>query len=209
MIPPERFIREHLRLGLVAGVTGVELYQAHSGSRLSRLGSDAAPYWAYAWGGGVVLAQYLQDRPELVVGRRVLDLGAGSGLVGIVAAKLGSTVTAAEIDPFGKAAIRINAAANGVGVALADVDVDGAPPEGFDLILAGDVFYLPEVAAHMLPFLQRCQASGVEVLIGDPQRRDLPVEVLEPVFRATVSDMGGVEREAGVYRLRDPHLTSP
>ena len=209
MIQPERFIREHLRLAPVTGVPGVELYQAHSGSRLSRLGSEAAPYWAYAWGGGVVLAQYLQAHPELVVGRRVLDLGAGSGLVGIVAAQLGATVSAAEVDPFGQAAIRINAVASGVAVALLSVDIDGAPPDGFELILGGDVFYLREVAVRMLSFLQRCQAAGVDVLIGDPQRRDLPVAALEPVFQTTVTDMGGVEREAGVYRLRDPHPASP
>ncbi|MFD2648296.1 class I SAM-dependent methyltransferase [Devosia albogilva] len=209
MIQPNLFIREHLRLGPVPGVAGVEVYQAHSGSRLSRLGSDAAPYWAYAWGGGVVLAQYLQAHPELVAGRRVLDLGAGSGLVGIVAAQLGPDVAAAEIDPFGRAAVELNAAANGVCVALVDVDIAGEPPAGFELILAGDVFYDPEVAAGVLPFLQRCREAGTEVLIGDPQRRDLPVGVLEPVFRGVVTDMGGVEREAGVYRLKNPHPASP
>ncbi len=209
MIEPERFIREHLRLAPVAGVAEVQLYQAHAGSRLSRLGRDEPPYWAYPWGGGVVLAQYLHHHPELVAGRRVLDLGAGSGLVGIVAARLGARVSAAEIDPFAVAAIGLNAAANGVAVPLVDVDIDGLPPTGFDLILGGDVFYLPEVAARMLPFLQRCQAAGVEALIGDPQRRDLPVAALEPVFQTTVTDMGGVKREAGVYRLRSPHPASP
>ncbi len=73
------------------------------------------PYWAYAWAGGAVLARYILDQPQTVAGRRVLDLGAGSGLVGIAAAKAGaSTVIAAEIDRNGVAAIGLNAAANGV-----------------------------------------------------------------------------------------------
>ncbi len=33
------------------------------------------PYWAYAWAGGTVLARYVLDHPQIVAGRRVLDLG--------------------------------------------------------------------------------------------------------------------------------------
>ena len=39
------------------------------------------PYWAFAWGGGLAIARYLQDHPEAVAGRRVFDLASGSGLV--------------------------------------------------------------------------------------------------------------------------------
>jgi len=197
-----RFIREHLKPGPVPGVPGIALFQAHPGSRLSRLGRADPPYWAYAWGGGVVLARYIETHPGLVAGRRVLDFGAGSGLVGIVAARHGALVTAAEIDPFGQAAVALNAAENGVTLALADVDVEGPAPAGFEVILAGDVFYLPDIAARVLPFLTRCRQAGIEVLIGDPRRRDLPVAALEQVFAETVTDMGGVQREAGVYRLK-------
>ncbi|WP_292247577.1 methyltransferase, partial [Mesorhizobium sp.] len=70
-------------------------------------------YWAYAWAGGTVLARYILDRPQTVAGRRVLDLGAGSGLVGIAAAKAGArAVIAAEIDRNGIVALGLNAAAN-------------------------------------------------------------------------------------------------
>ncbi|MGI9409098.1 MAG: class I SAM-dependent methyltransferase, partial [Hyphomicrobiaceae bacterium] len=43
------------------------------------------PYWAFAWAGGQALARYLLDNRGLVDGRRVLDLGAGSGLCAIAA----------------------------------------------------------------------------------------------------------------------------
>ena len=45
------------------------------------------PYWAFAWAGGQALARYLIDNPALVAGRRVLDLGSGSGLAAVAAAK--------------------------------------------------------------------------------------------------------------------------
>src|SRR5580704_4962583 len=48
------------------------------------------PYWAVAWAGGLALARHVIDHPELVAGRRVLDFAAGSGIVGIAAAKAGA-----------------------------------------------------------------------------------------------------------------------
>lgn len=205
------FITQNLRLEPVPSLPGIVLYTAHAGSRLSLLAGDddddpPAPYWAYPWAGGLALAQYFTAHPAAVAGKRVLDLGAGSGLVGIVAAKAGATVSAAEIDPNGQAAIGLNAAVNGVSLTLVDVDVTGPAPTGFDLIAAGDVFYNLEVAALMLPFLQRCRAAGIAVLIGDPDRRDLPVAALQRIDSYAVGDVGDArdksERVGSVYGLR-------
>jgi ribosomal protein L11 methyltransferase len=60
----------------------------------------------------------------------LVDLGCGSGVVAIAAAKLGfAPVTALDADPAAVAAASRNAAANGVAVAVehADVLVDGLP----------------------------------------------------------------------------------
>jgi predicted nicotinamide N-methyase len=202
------YIAANLRLEPVPALPEIRLYAAHSGSRLSRLiGPDgAAPYWAYQWAGGLALALHVQAHPELVAGKRVLDLGAGSGLVGIVAAKAGAEVWAAEIDANGRVAIGLNAAANGVTMGMVTVDVTGPAPEGFDLILGGDVFYNAEVAALMLPFLLRCRDAGIVVLVGDPDRRDLPVDHLERVAAYAVGDVGDARESSGrvgvVYRLK-------
>lgn len=203
------FIRNNLRLDPVPGLGGLQLYTAHAGSRLSRLAQDddaPAPYWAYPWAGGLALAHHVRANPEWVEGRSVLDLGSGSGLVAIVAAQAGAKVYAAEIDPYGRAAIRLNAAANGVTVDLIDVDLVGSPPQNVDIIFAGDVFYSAEVAALMLPFLERCAAKGIAVLIGDPNRRDLPVGRLREIASYPVGDVGdaraSVDRVGRIYRLR-------
>ena len=72
------------------------------------------PYWAFAWAGGQALARYIMDHPQIVRGRRVLDVASGSGLVAIAAAKAGAaSVTAGDIDPLAVAAISVNASANG------------------------------------------------------------------------------------------------
>lgn len=205
------FIRTNLRLEAVPSLPGIVLYTAHPGSRLSRLADPddddpPAPYWAYQWAGGLALAHHFMAHPELVAGKRVLDLGAGSGLVGIVAARAGARVGAAEIDPNGRAAITLNAAANAVAIALVEVDISGAAPAGFDVIAAGDVFYNPEVGRLMLPFLLRCRAVGMHVLVGDPDRRDLPMMQLGRIASYAVGDVGDArdksERVGTVYQLR-------
>ncbi len=86
------------------------------------------PYWAFAWAGGQALARHILDHPELVRGGAVLDFGAGSGLVAIAAAKAGARVTAAEIDRFAAAAIALNAALNGVAVAIEAPTSSAASP---------------------------------------------------------------------------------
>jgi predicted nicotinamide N-methyase len=210
-LKPADFIQANLRLEKVPTLPGIALYTAHPGSRLSRLADPndddpPAPYWAFPWAGGLALAQHFAAHPERVAGKQLLDLGAGSGLVGIAAARALAIASAAEIDPNGRAAIALNAAANGVTLPLIEIDIKGAAPKGFDLIAAGDVFYSPAVAKLMLPFLLRCRATGIEVLVGDPGRRDLPVERLERVASYAVGDVGDARDSAGrvgsVYRLK-------
>jgi predicted nicotinamide N-methyase len=45
------------------------------------------------WDGSVVLAKYLERHPALLAGRRVLELGSGTGLAGIAAGVLGARVS--------------------------------------------------------------------------------------------------------------------
>jgi predicted nicotinamide N-methyase len=96
-----------IRLHLATEVTPI--WQATEES-LARFGTPP-PFWAFAWAGGQALARYLLDHPDTVAGREVLDIGSGSGIVAIAAAKAGaSRVVAAEIDHFAAAAIALNAA---------------------------------------------------------------------------------------------------
>lgn len=210
MIDRAAAIARSLRLEPVPTLPDIRLYTAHPGSRLSQFaGNDddpPAPYWAYQWAGGLALAHHFRAHPDLVEGKEILDLGAGSGLVGIVAARLGARAIAAEIDPNGQAAIAINAAANTVTLPLIDVDLTGTPPRNIDLIAAGDVFYNSRIARLMLPYLIRCADSGIAVLIGDPDRRDLPHQSLIRLASYQVGDVGdtrsSTDRTGSVYALK-------
>jgi predicted nicotinamide N-methyase len=130
------------------------------------------PYWAFAWNGGKAVARYVLDNPELVKGKHVLDLASGSGIVAIAAAKAGAaSVTGNDLDQLAVKAIEMNAAANKVKIKVVPRDVMGraAPPrKSYDVVLAGDVFYVQAIARKARPFLERHARAGALVLIGDP-----------------------------------------
>ena len=209
MMDPADFIRTKLPLTTVPGLPGVVLHLAAASSGLRRL-TDTTPYWAYVWAGGAVLSRYLQDHPEPLRGRRVLDLGAGSGLVGICAALARATVFAAEIDPLAHVAIAMNAAANRVSVQVLPGDVLVGDVPQVDLILVGDLFYDAAVVLPVLAFLDRALAQGTEVLIGDPGRAPLPLARLDPVVTYDVPDFGCTgPAPATVFRLRRDARPAP
>lgn len=176
--------------------------------RLAERDDDfGVPYWAHLWGGGLALSRYVIDHPALAAGRRVLDLGAGSGIVGIAAALAGAAhVIAADTDPYAMVAMALNAEANGVRLVPAGDDLTVAPVPDVDLILVGDLFYDEGVAARVTAFLDRCLAVGKEILIGDPSRAYLPTRRLTqlaaypgPDFAKLAAHPGG---ENAVFRFQ-------
>jgi len=163
------------------------------------------PFWAFAWAGGQALARYVLDHPETVAGKRVLDFASGSGLVGLAAAKAGAaSVLCADLDEFALAAIVINAAANGVSVAVTGEDQLGRAG-AWDVILAGDICYEQVLAARVIAWLSAEQARGVNVLIGDPGRAYLPKDRLVALATYQVQTVGALEdneiKRTSVWRL--------
>jgi len=133
------------------------------------------PYWAFAWAGGQALARYVLDNPQLVAGRAVLDLGSGSGLSAIAAAKAGArSVRAADIDRMALAAVALNAAANDIAIETTPDDLLGRPPAAADVLLVGDLFYERALADRVLAYIEAAAARGVPALIGDPKRNYFP-----------------------------------
>lgn len=139
------------------------------------------PFWAFAWAGGQGLARHVLDNPDLVRGRRVLDFATGSGLVAIAVLKAGARdVVANDIDPFCAAAVTLNAAANQVMLPFQGRDLIGTD-EGWDVVLAGDVFYDRTLAEQLSGWFSVLAARGATVLVGDPGRAYLPTDRVEQI----------------------------
>ena len=207
------FVLRHTRLRSVPGAEHLRLHLADEVLPLWRAtqvetGDDDAPlpYWAFAWAGGLALSSYLRDHPERVAGKRVFDIASGSGLCALAALHAGAeTATAADIDPFSWAAIALNAKASGHRVSIVRRDVLEDDPPDADVVLAGDTWYETGFAQQIWPWLRRCRAAGIDVIIGDPGRAYLPadglVELATYAVRTTTELEDRAQKTARVYEL--------
>lgn len=204
-LDPAAFIRDNLPVAPVPSIPEIRLHKAMPSSGLARLAAQdesfGSPYWAHHWAGGLALTRHVLDHPDTVAGRRVLDLGAGGGLVAIAAAKAGAArIVAAETDPYAIAALRLNLALNGASAEIIHADLTGGDPPDIDLILVGDLFYAPDLAARVTAFLDRAAARGIPALVGDPWRAPLPLSRLTELARYDVAEAGAhTTKPSGVF----------
>lgn len=180
------FVRAHTALEPVPMVSDIRLYTATELVPIWRATENwleerglGVPFWCVPWAGGQALARFVLENPEIVRNKRVLDFGAGSGLIAIAAAKAGAAeVRAVDVDPIAIAACALNAEANGVVIDASCVDVVGKDP-GVDVILAGDVWYELGASARFAGWMHGIARKGTRVLTGDPGRHYVPSNARE------------------------------
>ena len=144
-------------------------------------------YWAFCWASGQVLARYILDNPELVRNKRVMDFGAGSGVVAIACAMAGAKqVIACDIDPDALLSCQENAALNNV-----DYELHGDLFEfdqELDLLIAADVLY----DKANLPLLNIFLEKAPEVLVADSRVKNFdfpPYQAIGRIDSFTVPDL--------------------
>ncbi|XP_020178678.1 uncharacterized protein [Aegilops tauschii subsp. strangulata] len=154
---------------------------------------------AVVWDSAVVLAKFLEHAADggllPVRGARAVDLGAGCGLVSVVAALLGARVVATDL-PDRVRLLRKNLEENvpvgggaGGSAAVAELvwgdeyeldpelllwlDQEAEPPE---LVLGSDVVYSEEAVGDLLATLTRLAGPRTTVLLAGELRNDVVVE---------------------------------
>ncbi|MDX2308633.1 MAG: methyltransferase [Hyphomicrobium sp.] len=209
----ERFVRENTRLLAPPLVPEIRLHLAEESLPIwqkteEELGelNVPPPFWAFAWAGGQALARYILDNRALAERQHVLDLGSGSGLAGIAAAKSGArSVLAADVDPFSIASIRLNAAVNAAEIATTSDDLLATDDGTWNLVLIADLFYERALAERVMRFARASAERGAAVLVGDPRRsyfpRDAFVEVAEYKVPVTQELEDAELKRTSVWRL--------
>lgn len=133
-------------------------------------GTTRRPYGIVLWPAAIALAHEVASRP--LAGRRVLELGAGTGLPGIVAASLGARVVQTDRQQLVLHVCKQNAERNGTAAIehrLADWTAwdDDAR---YDVILGSDVLYAAPLHPHLRHIFATNLAPGGTVLLSDPFR---------------------------------------
>ena len=154
-------------------------FGAAAGAREAVAAGTHMPYWGLLWPSGLALAEAALARPDLVRGRRVLELGCGLGVTATAALDAGSRLWAA--DCFGEALLftRHNALRNGL-EAPRTLLLDWRTEAGrsacvaagpFELLLAADVLYEHENVVPLLDLAPKLLSSGGEFWLAEPGRR--------------------------------------
>ena len=173
------FSYEWLECRVALGAQTVAIRSAATFSTEDRArGREALPFGSVLWPAAIVLADHLCKSPELVAKKRVLELGAGLGLVAIVADQLGAKeVVASDGHSDMPEMYAHNAEKNGVTPRYVHYDWSTTPPEAlgtFDVVLASDVLYELNACTLLADAIARTLAPDGVALISDPGRPHWP-----------------------------------
>jgi predicted nicotinamide N-methyase len=205
----------HLRL------SGREWSVLHTGAVLSRDDEQRfltdnkprLPYGIVLWPAAIALAHEVAARGETLAGKRVLELGAGTGLPGIVAASLGARVVQTDRQELAMGVCRRNAERNGVPTIehrIADW-TEWSDTERYDFIIGSDILYGDAMHPHLRRIFETNLAPGGVILLSDPFRA--PSLVLLEAMEADGWKVGmakwnvgadAADRPIGVFELAAP-----
>ncbi|XP_018516573.1 protein N-lysine methyltransferase METTL21A [Lates calcarifer] len=187
--------------------SSAEFYFAKHNLRLSqdwkKLGVAAV-----VWDAAVVMCMYLELGKVELEGKVAIELGAGTGLVGIVAALLGAKVTITDREPaldFLSANVKANLPPDSQGSATVSELTWGHhlelyPAGGFDLVLGADIVYLEDTFVPLLQTLEHLCSETSVVLLACKIRYERDTN-----FLSMLKQRFGVE-EVYYEKQRDIHI---
>ena len=133
---------------------------------------EHVPYGFLLWESAVALAQHLVERGDQLRGKRVLELGAGVGLAGLAAQKLGAAVWQTDHRADLLVLAEHNAQQNQLVPPqhfLADWRTWTHTPH-YDLILGADILYERAMHRYLAPIFRQNLAPGGQLWLTDPSR---------------------------------------
>jgi predicted nicotinamide N-methyase len=175
--------------------------------------SQRLPYGVVLWPAAVALAHELASRADELRGVKVLELGAGTGLPGIVAASFGAKVVQTDRQSLAMHVCQLNCQRNGVTQIehrIADWTA-WEDTDRYDLIIGSDIIYADTMHPHLRRIFESNLKPGGKILLADPFRAD-SLKLLEAMeadgWRVTLTKWKvGEEKDAraiGVFELLQP-----
>ncbi|MEZ4616569.1 MAG: methyltransferase domain-containing protein [Caldilineaceae bacterium] len=165
--------------------------------------------YAYVlWESAVGLSNRLAAETSLTVGKRVLELGAGVGLPGLVAQALGGQVTQTDYQVDSLTLCQWNAQQNGLQTNIFQGDWrQWSHAPRYDLIIAADILYETALHYYIERIFHRNLMPGGTIWLADPgrpQALDFVVHLEEHGWQVTIETHSIVPRLSG-----DPNPLTP
>jgi len=173
------------------------------------------------WDSSIVLAKYMEvlenKTPGFFEDKRVIELGAGCGLVGLVLGKQLALVTLTDLPsivPFLEKNINLNGCSSNV-VARSLIWGEIALNEEFDYIVASDCLWVHYLVEPFVKQLEQLATSKTIIFIAHEERakrtedyffqlvgqqfqvEDVPLEKMHPVYR---------DRSIHIFKLTKRHM---
>jgi predicted nicotinamide N-methyase len=147
------------------------------------------PLWAKIWQAGIVLASQLSRMPA-DQDKRILEIGSGLGLVGIVAACNGHQVTLTDYNEHALNFIRANAHINGCGHVNVE-QLDWTQPQlvgVYDTIVGSEIVYKDEDIVLLSRLFEKYLKPGGTIILVEEMRRTLTqfFKRLDPRFHISI-----------------------
>ncbi|HVN84645.1 MAG TPA: methyltransferase [Candidatus Binatia bacterium] len=169
---------------------------------LSNSAVPEPPYWAHLWPSARVLAQMLSAEGPRLRGRRVIEVGCGLGLPGLVAARCGASVVLTDRNQQAITFAGRSVARNRLSAVVLSMDWRASPLRAsFDLCLVADATYDPSTNDHLVEFAERHLAPDGEVWVAESVRAEeaqLP-RLLADRFDLTVQRIPATEEGRRVW----------
>jgi predicted nicotinamide N-methyase len=130
-----------------------------------------APYGVALWPAAIALAHEIATRAAEFRGKTVLELGAGTGLPGIVAATLGARVVQTDRSELIVHVCRLNGERNRTGIEYRVADwTEWADETRYDWIIGSDILYAETLHEPLRRIFLGNLAPGGRLLLSDPYR---------------------------------------
>lgn len=133
---------------------------------------DRLPYGIALWPAAIALAHEIADRAPSLRGKRVLELGAGTGMPGIVASTLGAHVTQTDRHEAAMYVCRRNGERNhveGVDYHIADW-AQWNDVARYDWIIGADILYALATQPDLRRIFETNLVPQGRILVSDPFR---------------------------------------
>lgn len=135
---------------------------------------DLCPYFGIFWHASEALGIYLHDRPHLVQGKKVLELGAGLGFPSMVAAHLGGDVLCTDFHPLVEEYFQRNCEHSQVKAKYQRLNWREEGAGKYDVVMGSDVLYESQHPLDVAKALLKFVKPGGKILLSDPGRNYLP-----------------------------------